>query len=300
MRYLAGALDPARTDGARYAAYVDDEALDTVVIDTRTGATRRYETPRGSCGELLTRIVDVAPGRLTWAGCPGDEELASLDLASGERQGPSGPQTPHFGEGRWLIGIGSEWLRFRYTDYHILGMAYVSRQNGQRVDEFSFPGRANQVPDLDAAGLYARLCSPLRRRATVNDDPYENQPRWIPYEYRPPYGLTTDRRDLAGTLHLDRCGSARSARLERCSGSCGSVQLGRRAAVWTIGGDVGAYLLTKRRLARRRVARQRYRYDNPLVAATTDRTVFVSRRSGRAWRVSTMPLRTLLATGSGR
>lgn len=299
MRFLAGSFGPAKTDGARYAAYIDDDALDTMVIDTWTGATQRYETPRGSCGELLT-VADLSLGRLTWAGCFNDwdvqwSELASIDLARGERSGPSRQGSPPF-ESQSLTGIGRQWLRFGYRAYHSTGIVYFNRQTGQRLDEYSKPGRADQVPDLDKGALYAPLCSPLRRRAAENDDPSENLPLWIPYQYRRPYGLTTDRRPKMGSLRLDRCGSARSTELERCLPRCGSAQLGRRAVVWTIRGDVGAYLLAKRRLARRRVATMPY--SEYLVAATTDGTVFVSRLGRRGWRVSTMPLRSLLASGA--
>ncbi len=291
LRFVDRASGPAVTDGARYAAYVDDQSTDTVVIDTKARTKRRYETPRDSCGGAMRYLVQIADGRVTWTGC---SEVASLDLATGAETGASKVGGEMLGESDYVTGVGSEWVQLGFSGYHFSGVGYVNRRSGATIDTFWGPGLADLYPDLDEAALYTPLCVPLRRRATVNDDPYESLPHWLPYQYRPPYGLSSDRRPLIGRLLLDRCGSTKSVAVGRCSPDCGSVQLGRRAVVWTRGRSVAAYLISKRRSRSREVLR---RPVNPSVrAAVTDSTVFVSTSAGgAAWRISSMSLRDFLA-----
>ena len=107
--------------------------------------------------------------------------------------------------------------------------------DGSAVDRGD--GAANQLPDLDSAGLWRTLCAPLRRTPDADD---EDPRAFLPYAYSPPLGLGHRLFDYR-PLRVDRCGRERSLRLSRCRRACKAVNLGAGSVAWRSRGRIRLY-----------------------------------------------------------
>lgn len=167
--------------------------------------------------------------------------------------------------------IGDEWIQALETAYHRAIPAYFNWRTGEyRAEHPSARRREN----LDAPGLYSKLCSPLRRGARSPGGP-DAEGRFHPFAYRGKYGVT----ERGTAMTLTRCGG-RTVRLGSCP--CGEAQIGPDGlATWSSLERVHAYFIPTRR-------RFDWKVEGPAFIAQTRRRVYVTEGTPPRQRISTV------------
>jgi hypothetical protein len=246
---LAAALafaDPAGAAPTRLGTSLSPPAVDSaagrVVWQPDAGSIRVFDLGAGEPARAVGLPAGCAPAGP--AALRGDRLVLAcgeaprlLDLATGAsgpvpgaaEAGIGGPDSGVTSVGRvW----GEGWSRDT-TVYFAL--------DGSAVEGGA--GAADELPDLDAAQLWSRMCAPLSRR---RDE--EEFRTYLPYDYSPPLGLSHRQFDYRA-LRVDRCGRERRLRLSRCKRACAAVQVGAGSVAWRERGRIRLYRGTSRRRA---------------------------------------------------
>ncbi len=173
--------------------------------------------------------------------------------------------------------VGAQWIRVFRQGHHWHDWVYVNWHTGETA--YDEDQDAHLAPDLNAAKVMSRLCSPLRRRRADLQYSLEYGPRYLEYGYERPFGLTghvggADRYD-ADRVELDGCGTSHRSVLARCGQGCSSIQLGGGLASWVNLKDGRAVVASLR-------ATRRFRWKHPThgVAVHTRHLLFLGRAYG--------------------
>ena len=188
------------SDGERYVAWI--HAPSVRVLDDETGKLASYPLPP-DCSRLSTlgarrvaavcgtsfRLMNVKSG--AWTTIPVTPEATAL--FNGSSVG--------------LSGVGRHWLAVSTSDPRagdVKSVVWINRTTGKVTTD---RGNLRQYPNLDAAGLWRRLCAPLTRRRS----PYDSGPRFLGPRMVGRAGLERD----GDTILLRRCGTKAARVLTR-------------------------------------------------------------------------------------
>src|SRR5215211_931570 len=245
---LLGAVPPAAAAPLRLGTSVSHPVVDSsggrVLWQPDAGSIRALDLGAAKPARALALPPGCEPaGRAALRGdrlalaCAGGPQL--LDLATGAAgpvpgaaaAGIGGPDTG-------VSTVGAVWAE-GWTG----GASVFFALDGSAVERGD--GAANQLPDLDSAGLWRPLCVPLRRTPAADD---EDPRAFLPYAYSPPLGLDHRAFDYR-PLRLERCGRGRPLRLSRCRRACKAVHLGAGSVAWRARGRIRLYRGASRRRA---------------------------------------------------
>jgi len=190
------------SDGARFAAWQDEDVASTYVYDGKTHKTTGVVPPPGCV------VTAVGAGALV-ATCDAYPLLSSakvLDLPAGQWRDVVGP-SPDFGDlggSRSFVGIGHRWIQAESGHYHTSSSTFYARADGSAYSGRS-PFGPHVQPDLDRPGLRRPLCSPLR--AIAQEPSSESTDGWYPLQIAGRFAIAAPRSPGAVALH--RCGTTR-------------------------------------------------------------------------------------------
>jgi hypothetical protein len=244
FRDLGVGAGPSIADGSRFLA-VQETPDKAHIGDTERPFTSQEVTGLPRCDQGPFRapisVAAVGGGKVLWSApegwCP-----AIRDIASGQMFTPAGLRGA---PGRQLTGIGTTWLGFKDTiDAQTVLRGFVEWRTGlspSTPHDPRFVGHdwlddRRVVSDLNAPGLFRRMCEPLRRERVESSDYYWSSPTMEPFEYDRPWGLTIRRigRAIEEEVLLERCGAAKARVVGHCRYGCEQLQLGGGWATWRV------------------------------------------------------------------
>lgn len=217
------AASPARSDGKRTIVYFSRPGT-LRQLDAR-GAPVAAADVGGGCVEPPSELVAVSETKALFTcavehdfsyGRLPSREPRLLDLVTHAVSVPVGAVEAMYAvlsptSGGHFEGVGEHGVLFHWGAYH--GNDSRGAIDWRTGAETAEPTAPNQLLDLDAPGLVATLCDPLRRKPW--DVPQEgpgSSPAFDPFLYEPPYGVSWGPRSA---LTLQRCGSSHARVLER-------------------------------------------------------------------------------------
>jgi hypothetical protein len=198
------------TDGARFAAWLDDRTGETVVYDSVTSKATRVAGPEGCTPQAIGAGALLA-ACTHWPYILPAARL--LDLRTGLWREVVPPANDAANGSLAYVAVGTRWIEAIHTAGDAAFPVFYSRADGSPYAGSRPSGRRLQ-PDLDRVGLRRRLCSPLTPSNSA-----------FPLQFEGGIAL-----DPTTPLTLRRCGT--SHRQVLCRHWCFTPLLRHRRVLW--------------------------------------------------------------------
>lgn len=210
---------PAVTDGKGVVAWMTRPGV-IHVLDAASGTAVDHDVTSG-CVTAPAQVTAVGGGQalfdcLRQFGTGTRAEPRLLDLSTGAVQDSAALDATlrdgdYYGGGvTSYVDVGAQGVEFHGEAYHVWFKAFVNWHTGAEIGDDDTT--AVEIPDLDAASLQTRLCSPIQRKPyDFGATTFHDGPDWDPFQYEPPYAVQEGPRT---SLTIQRCGSTRRTVLQ--------------------------------------------------------------------------------------